>query len=88
MGALVALQSVGLLLRAWCVAMPCGHVGVVCTSSCLPGLLSALQSVDSGFSVRALWSPSQERAMETAADRDVPFVAARPDEVLLRKEVC
>ena len=41
----------------------------------------------SGLSVIALWSPDAAAAIQTAAENDVPFVAAQPDDVLLRKEV-
>ena len=65
--------------------MPYRQLGLVCEPSCLPNLIVFLKKL--GFEVKALWCSDQDGAIQVAAEHEIPFVASRPDEVLLRKEV-
>ena len=61
------------------------QLGILATSASLGGLVALVRRL--GYRVSALWCPDAGLAIQTAAEAEIPFVAGKPDDVLLRKEV-
>ena len=65
--------------------MPYKQLGLICAADFLPELVAFVRRL--GFDVCAVWSPNPDVGIQCATEFEIPFVASKPDEILLRKEV-